>query len=534
MTAGPGAGAPVARAAGRAPRRRAWSLQRRLVVTVVALLAGVCLALATVSTLALRASLVERIDGSLGAASMRAGRAPDGSAPVFPVPGDVPSLPDVTDPSTTAPGTTAPPVADGRPPFLAVPGQSTGTLGLRLQEGEVREQGYLDDDGTVQDLTADQLAILASVEPDGTPRTVDLPGLGSYRVVAVERGGATATTPSSVQVTGLSLDGTTATLTRYLTVEIGIGVAAGVLAAIAASVLVRRALRPLAHVTHTATRIAHLALHEGAVNLPERVDDDDTRTEVGRVGAALNRMIDHVEKALSARFTSETQVRQFVADASHELRTPLASIRGYAELVRRSDDQVPTATSQALARIESESVRMSGLVEDLLLLARLDAGRPLEREAVDLLPLAVECLADAHAAGPDHVWRLDLPAEDEDTTSFEVTGDDARLRQVLVNLLSNARVHTPPGTSVTLRLRAAADGGVDVDVSDDGPGIAPDLLPLLFDRFTRGDSARGREAGSTGLGLAIAHAIVAAHGGELSVTTTPGATTFRVHLPRLA
>ena len=131
-------------------------------------------------------------------------------------------------------------------------------------------------------------------------------------------------------------------------------------------------------------------------------------------------------------------------------------------------------------------------------------------------------------------WRLDLPTEDEDATVFEVTGDDARLRQVLVNLLSNARVHTPPGTSVTLRLHAAADGGVDVDVSDDGPGITPDLLPLLFDRFTRGDSARGREAGSTGLGLAIAHAIVAAHGGGLSVTTTPGATTFHVHLPRPA
>ena len=152
MTAEPDAGAPVAAVPGRAPRRRAWSLQRRLVVTVVALLAGVCLALATVSTLALRASLVERIDDSLGAASMRAGRAPDGSAPVFPVPDDVPSSSDVTDPSTTAPG--APHVADGRPPFLAVPGQSTGTLGLRLQEGEVREQGYLDDDGTVRNINA--------------------------------------------------------------------------------------------------------------------------------------------------------------------------------------------------------------------------------------------------------------------------------------------------------------------------------------------------------------------------------------------
>src|SRR5699024_1082430 len=141
--------------------------------------------------------------------------------------------------------------------------------------------------------------------------------------------------------------------------------------------------------------------------------------------------------------------------------------------------------------IESESVRMSGLVEDLLLLARLDAGRPPARETVDLLPLTLECLADAPAAAPDHVWRLDLPADDEDATDFEVTVDDARLRQLLVNLLSNARVHTPPGTSVTLRLRAAADGGVDVDVSDDGPGIASDMLPLLFDRFTRGDSARG-------------------------------------------
>ena len=293
------------------------------------------------------------------------------------------------------------------------------------------------------------------------------------------------------------------------------------------------------------------------MNRPCRLNlpcDTDVRTEVGTVGASLDRMLDNVEASLAARHESETQVRQFVADASHELRTPLASLRGYAELVRRSPDEVPVGTLRALDRIESEATRMGALVEDLLLLARLDAGRPLDRDEVDLAALAVDALADAHAASRDHGWSLDLPSEtvDEDEEEDAVTGadadetrdlpdlvvrgDEARLRQVFVNLLSNARVHTPPGTRVVLGLRSD-DASVVVSVRDDGPGISPALLPSLFQRFSRGDTARNRTGGSTGLGLAIASAIVTEHGGTIDVLSPPEpggppGTTFEVRLPR--
>jgi two-component system OmpR family sensor kinase len=181
-----------------------------------------------------------------------------------------------------------------------------------------------------------------------------------------------------------------------------------------------------------------------------------------------------------------------------------------------------------MGRVESESERMTALVEDMLLLARLDAGRPLTAEPVDVAVLAIDAVADAHAAGPDHAWALDLP-EDEDS-ELTVTGDDHRLRQVLVNLLSNARLHTPAGTHITVRVRRVRDDVV-VHVSDDGPGIPPELRDRLFQRFTRGDSSRARTSGSTGLGLAIAHAVVAAHGGSISVSSSPAGSTFTVVLP---
>ncbi|HWS57919.1 MAG TPA: HAMP domain-containing sensor histidine kinase, partial [Actinotalea sp.] len=260
--------------------------------------------------------------------------------------------------------------------------------------------------------------------------------------------------------------------------------------------------------------------------------DTDPGTEVGQVGAALNRLLGHVEGALAARHESEMQVRQFVADASHELRTPLASIRGYAELVRRLPGPMPDDALRAMERVESESHRMTALVEDMLLLARLDAGRAVGEHEVDLAALAVDAVADAHAAGPDHVWRLDLPGgqDDEDIPACTVVGDEHRLRQVLVNLLSNARVHTPTGTTVVTSVRT--DGSsVTLRVRDDGPGIAPALVPRLFQRFTRGDAARSPGTGSTGLGLAIVAAVVAAHGGQITADGTPGATTFTVRLP---
>jgi two-component system OmpR family sensor kinase len=263
------------------------------------------------------------------------------------------------------------------------------------------------------------------------------------------------------------------------------------------------------------------------VQLAQRVPagDTDPRTEVGQVGAALNRMLDHVGNALEARHASEMQVRQFVADASHELRTPLAAIRGYAELSRRSRAPISEEIAHVLGRVESEAKRMTGLVEDLLLLARLDAGRPLAHDPVDLTMLVVDAVSDAHAAGPRHFWQLDLPEE-----PVTVVGDQQRLHQVLANLLANARTHTPEGTTVTVAVTATADSAV-LQVIDFGPGIPAGLQPHIFERFARGDSSRSRAAGSTGLGLSIVSAVVAAHRGTVSVDSRPGQTVFTVTLP---
>ncbi len=303
--------------------------------------------------------------------------------------------------------------------------------------------------------------------------------------------------------------------------------AALLLAALAGAFIVRGSLSPLRRVAATARQVTELPLAKGEVDLSVRVPDADTdpRTEVGQVGAALNRMLGHVGDALAVRHASETRVRQFVADASHELRTPLAAIRGYAELTRRGRDAVPGDIAHALGRIESESARMTTLVDDLLLLARLDSGRPLDRDPVQLSQIVVDSVNDAHAASPDHRWLLELP--DDPVT---VTGDGARLRQVLANLLANARTHTPHGTTVTTSL-AVVDGWATVTVADDGPGIPEQVLPDIFERFARGDTSRSRAAGSTGLGLAIVAAVVDAHGGRVEFSSRPGATAFRVHLP---
>jgi two-component system OmpR family sensor kinase len=320
------------------------------------------------------------------------------------------------------------------------------------------------------------------------------------------------------------------TVWRLVLIELVVAGAALVLAGIAGTFVVRGSLSPLRRVVATARRVSELPLSKGDVDLSVRVPDADTdaRTEVGQVGAALNLMLGHVGDALAVRHASETRVRQFVADASHELRTPLAAIRGYAELTRRGRDTVPDDVARALGRIESESARMTTLVDDLLLLARLDSGRPLDRDPVQLSQLVVDAVNDAHAAGRDHRWLLELP--DDPVT---VTGDGARLQQVLANLLANARTHTPPGSTVVTSL-AVADGWANVSVADDGPGVPEQILPDIFERFARGDSSRSRAAGSTGLGLAIVAAVVEAHSGHVGVSSRPGRTVFEVRLPDVA
>jgi two-component system OmpR family sensor kinase len=255
------------------------------------------------------------------------------------------------------------------------------------------------------------------------------------------------------------------------------------------------------------------------------VEPADDRTEVGQLGLSLNSMLGQIEAAFSAQQESESRLRRFVADASHELRTPLTSIRGYAELFRRGAADRPEDLAKAMRRIEQEAARMGVLVDDLLLLTRLDQGRPLEREPVDLARVAADAVDDARAVDPDREITLDTPERPT------VTGDDVRLRQVMGNLLTNARQHTPPGTPVHVRV-ATEDGSAIVEVADEGPGLTPDQAVRVFERFYRADESRTRERGGTGLGLAIVAAITEAHGGKAAVETAPGAgARFRVELP---
>ncbi|HWS92585.1 MAG TPA: HAMP domain-containing sensor histidine kinase, partial [Mycobacterium sp.] len=332
-----------------------------------------------------------------------------------------------------------------------------------------------------------------------------------------------------VIVTGLSMSNVDATLIRMLVIFGIVTVIALAAATIAGVIIIRRALAPLRRVAQTARRVAALPLARGEVELPVRVPESDANpsTEVGQLGSALNRMLDHIAAALEARQASETRVRQFVADASHELRTPLAAIRGYTELAQRmgQDGGDREAVAHAMSRVASETERITRLVEDLLLLARLDSGRPLEREPVDLSRLAVDAVSDAHVAGPDHQWELDLPEE-----PVVVTGDAARLHQVVTNLLANARIHTSAGTIVTTRLSTEPTHSV-LQVIDNGPGIPAELQSEVFERFARGDSSRSRKGGSTGLGLAIVSAVVKAHNGTITVSSSPGHTEFTVRLP---
>jgi two-component system, OmpR family, sensor kinase len=339
-------------------------------------------------------------------------------------------------------------------------------------------------------------------------------GDGSYRVLAARLD------DGRIFSVALPLDDNRATLRRLVGIELGMSI--GVLAALAAMGwwVVRLGLRPLDHFGATAAAIA-----EG--DLSRRVEGADDRTEVGRLGLALNRMLGQIESAFDERRATEDRLRRFVADASHELRTPLTSIRGYAELFRRGAADRPEDLATAMRRIEEESARMGVLVEDLLLLARLDQGRPMDMAPVDLARLAADAVDDARAVSPDR------PISFSDGAPVMVLGDDLRLRQVAANLLSNVEVHTPPGTAVHVRVTAEGDRARLV-VSDDGPGVAPDVAERVFERFYRVDKARSRATGGVGLGLSIVAAIAEAHGGSARVeppsADRPGAT-FVVELP---
>jgi two-component system, OmpR family, sensor kinase len=439
--------------------------------------------------------------------------------------------------------------------------QDGGTINAVIQPtGTVA--AYLADQHTCYLTHADDtlLANLASLPGPGAGgrvpagpsqvRSVDLTQYGQYEVVTQRFG-------DDIAVTGMPLAPVTTTLHDVALAEIAVFSAALMLTGLLGTAWVRISLRPLRRVAATATRVTELPLASGEVSLPDRVPDADPRTEVGQVGAAFNRMLGHVESALARRHASENRLRSFAADASHELRTPLAAIRGYAELARRSPHPLPPDVAHALSRVESESARMSVLVDELLLLAQLDAGRPLADEPVDLTRLAIDVTSDARAASPDHRWQLELPGE-----PVQVRGDEQRLHQVLANLLSNAARHTPAGTAVTVSVgRAPAGPAVAgtgtagtgtagtgaagtgasgtrgqtaiVEVTDNGPGIPAALQSEVFERFVRGDTSRSRAAGSSGLGLAIVRAVTAAHGGDAEVASRPGETRFTIVLPTL-
>ncbi|MEU8577586.1 sensor histidine kinase [Streptomyces asoensis] len=363
---------------------------------------------------------------------------------------------------------------------------------------------------------------LAAVPPDGKGHTVHLAALDDYRVMAV-RG-----RDGDVLVTGLPTEPVEATVHRLELVAAIVFGAALVVAGFAGALWVRWSLRPLSRVAATATRVSRLPLSSGEVELWPRAPEADPRSEVGRVADAFNTMLGHVEDALTKRHASEERLRSFAADASHELRTPVASIRGHAELALLHPDPVPRKVVRALERIEAEASRMGEMVDDLLLLARLDAGRPLERLPVDLTRLVLDAVTDAQAAGPGHRWTLELPEE-----PVIVPGDAHRLHQVLANLLANARLHTPAGSTVTLALERAGGTAV-LTVHDDGPGVAPDVRPRVFERFSHGDRRRaeGVESGTgTGLGLSIVAAVAEAHGGSVALDSRPGSTTFTVRIP---
>ncbi|GAA0472475.1 two-component sensor histidine kinase [Paractinoplanes deccanensis] len=382
---------------------------------------------------------------------------------------------------------------------------------------------------------------VASRAGAGTPYTVAArDGSTDWRLIAVAN-----PTTGGVAVMGLSLSEVQQTTETLVLIDTGVSLLLLALLGLGAAFVVRLGLRPLTDMERLATDIS-------AGNLSGRVADTDAHTEPGRLGLALNSMLSRIEAEVGARTASERRLRQFVADASHELRTPLTSIRGFAELYRRGGARSAPDLGEMMSRIESEAGRMGVLVEDMLLLARLDQRRPPTRKPVDLLEIAADTIRDAHARVPDRPVLLAGLEDDDDT--FEpatVLGDEHGLRQVATNLVANALQHTPPRARVTVRVgkvpaRPPAAGSVlsgeivheatplaVLEVTDDGPGVPAVHAPRVFERLYRADSSRTRgKGGGSGLGLSIVAAIVHGHGGWVELESpSAGGATFRVLLP---
>lgn len=484
------------------PRTR--SMRTRLLLFISATLVVVCAAMALTTVFAQRSYLLGNLDDRVTNAAER-----------------------------SLGGASLHPDLDKDLTFLYESGHPAGMLAARLDDdGSIVAAALVSQDAAPQTLTAAQRTALAGIKADGSKHTRTVPGLGTYRVTALNNNGVRV-------LTGLPMDDVQDMISGLVMIEAGVAIAGLTAAGCVCAVVIRRQLRPLGRVAATAAEVSRVPLGHGEVAGLTRVPESDTDpgSEAGQVGAALNRMIDHVETSLAERQRSEEQVRRseekmrrFLADASHELRTPLASIAGYAELMNRGTDRIEPV--MAWRRVSAESARMTGLVEDLLLLARLDEGRPLQSAEVDLAALVAEAVWDARAAGGGHDWQLELCLN----APALVLGDEARLHQVVANLLANARMHTPVGTRVVASVEST-DSRCVIRVRDDGPGIPPTLLPTVFERFTRADTSRSRadaKSGGSGLGLAIASAITGAHGGRIGVDSVPGRTEFTIELPVVA
>lgn len=419
----------------------------------------------------------------------------------------------------------------GRPPALdgagldRYLGQASGTV-VGLVRGGTPVSAVVINDTEPVPASRDVAVDLARIDwRDGGPKIARLGELGRHRIGSRDLG------DGSRLVSGVSLEEANRALTRNTLIVAGLVLLALLATAVGTLILVRHALKPLRRVAGIAGQVAALPLDAAQYRITARVDDRDTdpATEVGVLGQTLNQMLDNVDSTLTKMAETDRNTKQFLTDASHELRTPLAAILGYAELTRQESDQLPPMTEYALARIEAESQRMSTLVSDLLLLSRLGEGQDLQLEDLDLCDLVADAVNDAAVSAPGHHFAADLP-----DNPVWVRGDRVRLQQCVANLLANAGIHTPAGTTVTSAVRTRGDVGeevVELTISDDGPGIPEAIMPNLFGRFVRADKARSREMGSTGLGLAIVASIVEAHNGEVFAESRPGRTVFTVRLP---
>ncbi len=471
------------------PRLHHLSIRSRLAIGTV-LLVGLGLAVSTIAgVVLLRSYLVDRVDQQVGSFAPGGDRGPGIQRP--------------DDPGVPTPVCQNPRDPRGlRSDFLIVvlndQGRTVCSLGPDLDDyGPVLAPGTLVTDGRIHTV-------------DG--RDDD----ARWRVRASDRGSLTV-------VQAVSLADVDATVDRLVQLSLVVNGVVLLLTAAGAWWIARLGLHPLTRIEETAERIA-----DG--DLSQRVPEQPLTTEVGRLGHALNGMLGQIEDAFHERTASEAKLRRFISDASHELRTPIAAVRGHAEMWRAG---ITDDLTTVMGRIESESKRMGDLVNDMLTLARVDQARPLRQDPVDLLTLVTDAVVDAHAVQPEREIDLsvDLSEASEDTAPI-VTGDEARLRQILGNLLTNALVHTPRTARVDVRLRADATH-LEVSVADNGPGIAADATPKVFDRFFRADAGRSRDQGGSGLGLAIVKSLVDAHGGEVTCSSTVGeGTTFTLRLPR--